>query len=151
LRCELQPQEASLDAEVDAGLCIAANATLKQARELDQAGLAHGALLRYLEAVLRAAPLTSAVARLDAEAAARRAAEVAPSLAGADHSLARLFVELALGEAEEPGADGSGAVEAAAVFDAVLPRYFAALGPAPVRPSRPDAAVTVTLVRWPYT
>ena len=35
---------------------IAASSTLKEARELDAAGLSYGALLRYLQAVLRVAP-----------------------------------------------------------------------------------------------
>jgi hypothetical protein len=33
----------------------------------------------------------------------------------------------------------------------VLPKYFAALAPAPPVATLPDPEVTVTLVRWPYT
>jgi hypothetical protein len=40
---------------------------------------------------------------------------------------------------------------AAAIATDVLPRYFAALGPARPSPARPAPRVTVTLVRWPYT
>jgi hypothetical protein len=40
---------------------------------------------------------------------------------------------------------------AAAIAADVLPRYFAALAPAPPASAAPKADVTVTLVRWPYT
>jgi hypothetical protein len=113
---------------------IAASSTLKEARELDQAGLHHGALLRYLQAAQRVAPLrhgSEQPARLTGEALAARLRELD----------GRLFLETAQAE---PG-------EASVIAQDVLPRYFAALEPAPPRSPRPAPEVTVTLVRWPYT
>lgn len=130
---------------------IAASGALKQARELDAAGLHHGALLRYLEAALRSATLRGSPAPLDATAARARAALLEPRLAAADHSLARLFVEVALSDAANPGADSRGALTAGIVFADLVPRYFAALAAAAPRPPAPAAQATVTLVRWPYT
>jgi len=130
---------------------ILAHSALKEARELDALGLRHGALLRYLQAAVRFAPLRApapAVApdlrlRLD-----RLAAELGRERA--DHSIARLFLEVAEADLAEHAQDGA-AVNAAAVAADVLPRYRAALGPAPAPAPRPDPRVTVTLVRWPYT
>jgi hypothetical protein len=130
---------------------IAASGALKQARELDAAGLRFGALLRYLEAALRSAALRSTPTPIDEAAARAKAAEWVPRLAAGDHSLARLFVEVALSEAAHPGDDGRGRLTAGVVFADLLPRYFAALVPAAPRPVRRPAAATVTLVRWPYT
>lgn len=130
---------------------IAASGALKQARELDAAGLHHGALLRYLEAALRSATLRGDPTPLDATAARARAADLEPRLAAADHSLARLFVEVALSDAAHSGADGRGALTAGIVFADLVPRYFAALAAAAPRPPAPAAQATITLVRWPYT
>jgi hypothetical protein len=131
---------------------IAASALLKEARELDEAGLRYGALHRYLQAALRSAPLRDTTAfpfgaelaaRLDAHA--RRLGD-----ARTDHSLGRLLLETAHTDVAAAG-DTAPPRLAAAVAADVLPRYFAALGPAPPRAATPAAAVTVTLVRWPYT
>jgi hypothetical protein len=130
---------------------IAASATLKTARELDGAGLRYGALLRYLQAVQRSAVLRSGtVSKADPERA-RRLGELDERLAapGRDHSLGRVFLEAAQADLGAPAE--AGPVVAAAVVSDVLPRYLAALEPAPPRPARPAPAVTVTLVRWPYT
>jgi hypothetical protein len=128
---------------------IAASAQLKEARELAEAGLAHGALLRYLQAAQRFFPLralpaagTEALGRQVREMEARLSAE------GRDHSLARLFLERAQDAlaASPPETE----VAQAIAFD-VLPRYLAALEPARPEPARPQPRFTVTLVRWPYT
>lgn len=152
------------------GEFIGASSTVKEARELNAAGLRHGALLRYLQAALRIAPLAGQAAGpaapppsspADSELAARLRQHAARlSGSGGDASLGQLFVELAEGElAEAPGeAPADAAISrgiAAAIDSDVLPRYVAALGPAP-RPTlrstpRPAPTVTVTLVRWPYT
>jgi hypothetical protein len=126
---------------------IVASSTLKEARELDAAGLRYGALLRYLQAVQQLAPLRRAPAAPDAGALARRLRELEARLSagGVDHSVGQLFLEIAQSEA------GSSPEVAAAIVDDVLPRYFAALGPAPPAAPRPAPRVTVTLVRWPYT
>lgn len=132
---------------------ITASSVLKDARELDGAGLAHGAMLRYLQAALRAAPLTGRVPSLAKEEAARRLAEFRPRLAdaaGVDHSLGRIFLEAGDADVASAAAEESPAQAAAVVAD-VLPRYFAALEPAAARPPQRAAEVTVTLVRWPYT
>jgi hypothetical protein len=142
---------ASIDRHKD---FIAASATLKEARELDAAGLRYGAMLRYLQAALRAAPLTGRAPALTSAQAARRLGEIRERLetrdAAVDQSLALLFVEM--GESETAGAAaGASAADASAIVGDVLPRYFAALGPGRPRPPRPVPSVTVTLVRWPYT
>lgn len=106
---------------------IIASSTLKEARELDDAGLHHGALLRYLQAAIQFEPLRgSSPPPGDLAAHEKRLSQ-----GDVDHSLGQLFVESGQGQ--------------------VLPRYFAALEPA--RPQEPGPAprVTVTLVRWPYT
>jgi len=126
---------------------IAASSALKEARELNGAGLRHGALLRYLQAALRVAPLRPSPSTLDGEAFAGKLRELDTRLSSGavDHSIGRLFLELAT--AEKPGAGSS----APAIVDDVLPRYFAALEPARRTSPAPEPKVTVTLVRWPYT
>ena len=129
---------------------ITTSAALKEARELDAAGLRYGALLRYLQASLRFAPLRPA-APLDPARTAGRLRELDVQLAsgGVDHALGRLFLEIA----QEAQAGGSPQDEAtaAAIAGDVLPRYLAALAPATPVPPPSEPRVTVTLVRWPYT
>ena len=133
------------------GEFITASAAVKEARELDAAGLRYGALLRYLQAVLRAAPLRAA-GPSGVAATTSRLGELEARLAegGVDHSVGRIFLEAAQSDLAEHAADGAAATAAAVATD-VLPRYFAALGPEPPRTARSDPRVTVTLVRWPYT
>jgi hypothetical protein len=130
---------------------ISANSAVKEARELQAAGLRYGALLRYLQGVLRAGPLRAAGAP-DVAATTARLRELEARLAegGVDHTLGRIFLEAAQSDLAEHAADGNVAT-AAAVANDVLPRYFAALGPEPPRTAKAEARVTVTLVRWPYT
>lgn len=134
------------------GEFITASATLKEAYELDEAGLRHGALLKYLQAAQRIAPLSEALPALSADALRERLAEFDRRLAAGevDHSLGRLFLETAeadLADAE-PGASPPSAVW---IATDVLPRYLAALEPGRPEAPKPDSQVTVTLVRWPYT
>ena len=130
---------------------IAANASLKEARELDAAGLRFGALLRLLQAALRLAP-PPAVPPAPAEIARALAAARARLSGGVDHSIARIFLDSADGDLEAAEAKpGTPPMVASAIVSEVLPRYFAALGPAPRPTPRPDPVATVTLVRWPYT
>lgn len=128
---------------------IAASSLVKEARELDAAGLVHGALLRYLQAAQRFAPLRP-TEPLDAARVAERLAGLAERLAAGDvdHSLGRLFLERAQ---EALAASPPDVATAGPIATDVLPRYFAALEPARPEPPRPEARVTVTLVRWPYT
>ena len=127
---------------------IGASATLKEARELDAAGLRYAALLRYLQAAQRVSLLGAKKAPVDA--AALRTFGARLSAGGVDHSIGRLFLESAQADL---AAAAAGAVpeRASVIASDVLPRYFAALEPARPAAPRPAAAVTVTLVRWPYT
>jgi hypothetical protein len=129
---------------------IVASATLKEARELDTAGLRHGALLRYLQAALRVAPLRAASAPLDPVLVARQltTAEERLSATGVDHTIGQLFVEMARADV---AAAGPNPATASTIVTDVLPRYLAALEPAPAGPPPEAPRVTVTLVRWPYT
>jgi hypothetical protein len=137
------------------GSFIAIGSILKEARELNAAGLRYGALLRTLQAALALAPLRPPPA---VPAAAHQAAELHAlaarlSQGETDHSIGQLFVQLAEANLEAARAGGAGAGDptVAAIVHDVLPRYLAALGPALPPAPRPPAAVTVTLVRWPYT
>lgn len=164
------PPVRALDAELDAlegemlatyrppasidkhGEFILASSLLKEARELNAAGLRYGALLRYLQAAMRFAPLRPAPPSFDAAALAERLRELDARLSagGADHSLGRLFLETAQADVDHPAA-GAGPAVATAIAGDVLPRYFAALERARPRPPKPAPQATVTLVRWPYT
>jgi hypothetical protein len=128
---------------------IVANSMLKEARELQALGLRHGALLRYLQASVRVAPLRAGAPAPDASLPNRLKA-LEPRLGGADHSIGRLLLEWAQADLAEHATDGQALVAAAIASDA-LPRYFAALEPERPRPAPPSPSVTVTLVRWPYT
>ncbi len=125
---------------------INVSSLLKEAYELNAAGLRYGALLRYLQSAQLLAPLLPDPPALDAGTLAERLRELDARLGagGVDHSLGRMFLEVAQAEA---AASPTAAV--IAVF--VLPRYFVALGPAPPEPPKPAPQATVTLVRWPYT
>jgi hypothetical protein len=130
---------------------IGASSATKEALEYEAAGLREAALLRYLQAALRFAPLRISGAPLDAAAFAAKMDATRKRLAeqGVDHSIGRLFLEVAASDTDTASA-GRAAV-ASAIVDDVLPRYFAALGPAPARAVSGPPEVTVTLVRWPYT
>lgn len=131
---------------------IAASSALKEARELDAAGLRYGALLRYLQAAVRFVPIRETSAALEGEALTRRLGEHAARLAAGDtdQSLGRLFLELARADVDD-AAPGTRPTFAAGIAADVLPRYFAALEPARPAPPKPAPRATVTLVRWPYT
>ena len=134
------------------GEFIAASSMLKEARELDAAGLRYGAMLRYLQAALRLAPLRPPGKPLEAAALERRLQELDALLSsgGVDQSIGRLFLEAAQADVKS-AAPGKSADTAQAIASDVLPRYFAALAPPRPEPVKPAPAVTVTLVRWPYT
>lgn len=159
LRAELDALEAEIlaayrpPASIEKhGEFIAASAALKEARELDAAGLRYGALLRYLQAAQRLAAIAPASSTLDRGALARRLteAQVRLSAGGVDHTIGELMVETALADLAAAAPDTTPSTAAAIASD-VIPRYFAALGPARSEPARPAPRVTVTLVRWPYT
>lgn len=129
------------------GEFIVASSSLKEAREMDAAGLRYGALLRYLQAAQQFAPLRQNAPALEAGAVTGRLREMETRLSAGevDHSLGQLFLELA--QAEVPGSGSTAAI----IAGDVLPRYFAALEPARPGAPQPASQVTVTLVRWPYT
>jgi hypothetical protein len=130
---------------------IAASATLKEARELDAAGLRYGALLRYLMAAQRLGLLraTAAPPADDAALAASIAAfDARLAAAGDDQTIGHLFVESA--QSDLADAQGKRSTARATVAE-VFPRYLAALEPARPPAPREEPRVTVTLVRWPYT
>jgi hypothetical protein len=131
---------------------IAASSTLNEARALDEAGLRHGALLKYLDAARLAVPLRAAQPPPDAAAIAGRLREFDDRMTreNVDHSIGRMFLESAQANLDAPAADAGPAIAAAIVSD-VMPRYFIALAPPLPEPPRPEPRVTVTLVRWPYT
>lgn len=129
---------------------IAASSTLKEARELDAAGLHYGALLRYLEAARRVGQIRGTP--IETEAINARLRDYQSKLnAGIDHSVARLLIETAQSDLAAPPKGGPAVATSIATW--ALPRYFTAIGPANAAKAAaplPDA-VTVTLVRWPYT
>ncbi len=138
---------------------IAASSTLNETRQLDEAGLRYGAIHRYLQAALRAAPLLPARKPLDAEAVRARLKDLEARLASAafDNSIGQLWIETARAELDAAAgkpADASAAKTpdtAATIAEDILPRYLAALSPGKPPAPRPAPEVTVTLVRWPYT
>jgi hypothetical protein len=135
------------------GEFIAAHSALKEARELDDAGLRYGALLRYLEAARRFGPLRQPAPQAhDTQTLQKRLADFESRLGGdrLDHSIGRLFLEAAQADLSARAPD-TGPVSAVAIATDVLPRYFAALKPAARARKPPAPKVTVTMVRWPYT
>jgi hypothetical protein len=130
---------------------IGASSATKEALEYDAAGLYEAALLRYLQAAVRFAPLRSGRAPLDAAVLEAKMEEWRQRLAatGVDHSIGSLFLEVASGDADT--ASAGHAVVASAIAQDVMPRYFAALAPARAETASKPPEVTVTLVRWPYT
>ena len=112
---------------------IGASSALKEARELDAAGLRYGALQRYLLAVLRTALLRPAPALSESAAIRARLLAAAPTLSdySIDHTIAIMFLERALTELDRPEATAASVGIALAVADEVLPKYFAALEAAP--------------------
>jgi hypothetical protein len=126
---------------------ITASAVLKEARELDEAGLRYGALFRYLDAAQRTGRITvtpAAAPELREHLAKwRERLRTTPG----DHTIAQLFLEFAEADLET----GESPVMASSIDASVLPRYFAALGPAPEQRPKPKALAHVTLIRWPYT
>ena len=131
---------------------ITASGALKEARELDAAGLRYGALLRYLQAAIRFAPLRPPGTPLDRAELERRLRDLERRLSGSgrDDSIGRLFLEIAQADVQGAG-PGKTADNAVAIVQDVMPRYFAALEPPRPEAPRPPPEVTVTLVRWPYT
>jgi len=127
---------------------IRASAALKQARSLNDRGALEGALFEYLLSRYLFAPLRGPAG---ADATAERMAAVRATLPAAeDHSIADLWVQFA-----EEGLSGDNADlrrGASTVIEDLIPAYRAAIATAaPAGTSNANAAVTITLVRWPFT
>ena len=125
------------------------HAAIKEARELEVAGLRYGALYRYLEAVLRVAVARAVTPPPAVEDLRARLHEFDLRLAagGRDHSIARVYLESA--QANLEAATGSDPAISGAIVADVLPRYFI---PSTLRRhGAPRAHGHRTLVRWPYT
>jgi hypothetical protein len=123
---------------------ITASAVLKEARELDEAGLHYGALLRYLDAAQRTGRIIGTPE--SAPELREHLGKWRERLRG-ENSIAQLFLEFAEADLES----GEAPAMATSVDSFVLPRYFAALGTAPATRPKPKALAHVTLIRWPYT
>jgi hypothetical protein len=128
---------------------IKASAALKQARSLDARGAFEGALFEYLLARFLFAPLRDPaevnVTRQQLDAARASLGH------GGDHSIAELFIQFAEEGLSSDNADLRRT--AAGVSTDVVPAYLAAIASARPTATAPDvdAAVTITLVRWPFT
>jgi hypothetical protein len=127
---------------------IRASATLKQAQSLSDRDAREGALFEYLLARYLFAPLRGPAT---AEATRERVDRARATLSSrADHSIAELFLQFA----DEGLSSDNDALRrgAAAVVDDILPAYLAAIAaPRPATTASTTAAVTITLVRWPFT
>ena len=127
---------------------IVVSVLIKRARTLNDNGDYAGALFEYLLARLRFASLRKAAEMPADEKALADARTQLP--ADVDHSIARVFVEMA--EAAFAGSDATQRRNAGFIVQDVLPAYHAALARAKtttVVVTDPD--VTITLVRWPFT
>src|SRR5262249_50742298 len=91
---------ASIDRHSD---FIGASSRLKEARELDAAGLRSGARLRSLQPVQAVAAIAPAAAPVAADVLPAKLAELDRALAaaGVDHSIGRTFLESAQAELDE--------------------------------------------------
>jgi hypothetical protein len=129
---------------------IGASSMLKEARELNAAGLRYGALIRYLEAARRAGQLRGTPPLQRDELTKRlRDFEAKISAGNIDQTIGQVFVESAQSDVASP--PQTPPVVATSIVTWVLPRYFAALEPAAPAKAKPAPTVSVTLVRWPYT
>jgi hypothetical protein len=105
--------------------------------------------VRYLEAARRIGQLRSTPLPHDELTTRLRDFESRASSANTDHTIGQLYVETAQSDLATPP-EGGPAI-ATSIVTYVLPRYFAALEPAPPAKPKPAPRVTITLVRWPYT
>ena len=136
---------------------IQISASVKTARELDDAKLYYGALYEYLPALRNFAALvlpSPGEQRIAAFQSDLAHARESFSSSGADSSIAELFLEqlsASLPDGQDAGSNTARWKTPVAILDSVIPAYLATLR-APVA-SAPAVApvVTVTLVRWPYT
>jgi hypothetical protein len=132
---------------------IRTSGEIKQAHELVDAGFYYGALYRLINARVRLSKMLALGKSITAKEANERADELLKKLNQdpEDHTIARIFIEMGIAEVSDTTADSKGGETARAVFEDALPHYFAAFQTPKKESPRPNPAVTVTLVRWPYT
>ncbi len=131
---------------------ISASSALKEARELQAAGLHHGAWFKLLQATQRTALLQApAVPTIDVLRTRLAAVENDFRTLTGDHTIARVFLDRAAIELEKATPDAAGLLATTVILDVVAPAYRAALAPAPATSPVAEPKVTVRLVRWPFT
>ena len=136
---------------------IRINSALKEAGDLEAAHLYAGALYKYLDSLQAFAALNAAKPGPEkAEALHKELAQARERLAStnSDHSIAEIFLQRAEGglDSAQPKEEyAQGLLKAQVIVDQVIPAYFAALAKQDELPAPPAKAITVTLVRWPYT
>jgi hypothetical protein len=125
---------------------IRTNALIKQARELVDEGLEYGALYKMLYAGQVLSRIVAPGKSITLEETAERSKQIDQKWKadGKDHTIGRIFLEMA----NEQPFNGE---NARAVFETILPAYHASLEPSKSIAKKEIPAVTVTLVRWPYT
>lgn len=131
---------------------IGASSSLKEARELDAAGLRYGAMFKLLQATQRVALFQVSTPR-PIDQLRRDLQTVTTDLAGdaRDHTVVQVFLERAAIELEKPAPDAAALTAVTTILDYVVPAYRTALAPAPAASPAVTAEVTVRLVRWPFT
>jgi hypothetical protein len=136
---------------------IQINSALKEAGDLEAAQLYAGALFKYLDSLQGFAMLEASKPGVEkADELRKELALARERLAAAklDHSIAEIFLQRAEGglDASKPkDAYTAGLQKAQVILERVIPAYFTALAKNDELPPPPTKAVTVTLVRWPYT
>lgn len=135
---------------------IELHATLKLAQELNASGAFLGALYQYVEASIGLARIVPPPGMAERDALMTLADEFDGRFEQAtlDHGIGRLFLQRAqsaLAATPKDPSDADELVFAQAVLERGIPAYLEALAPAEQPPTLAPPAVTVTLVRWPYT
>jgi len=132
---------------------IRTSALLKEAREMYDAGLYYGALYKVIDARIRFWKIINPGKSITLQEANGQADQWLKKLARnpEDHSIARIYIEMAVAEASDTSADSNGGETARAVFEDALPHYFDAFKASRKQSPQITPQVTVTLVRWPYT
>ena len=136
---------------------IRLNSTIKLAGELDAAKLYAGALYQYLSAVSQFALLDGKeIDDATKTALPNQIAEARSNLAksGRDNSIAEMFLQRAEVLISKKNGSDPSAIEwqnAASVISALVPAYNDVVSSRAAAPTQYAHAVTVTLVRWPYT
>jgi hypothetical protein len=136
---------------------IQINSALKEAGDLEAAHLYAGALFKYLDSLQGFSTLDASKPGVEkADELRKELTQARDKLAAAklDHSIAEIFLQRAEGglDASKPkDVYAVGLQKAQVVLERVIPAYFTTLAKNNEPPPPPSKAITVTLVRWPYT